>query len=75
MIEKNEMMNSVLWAFFILTRHYPIPSLGKLIHLTFRKNTTTFSSNNPSTPHRIKVSEQEVPLSQRSCKPSKLHIL
>ena len=30
--------------------------LWKLIHLTFRKNTTPFSPNNPSNPPRIKVS-------------------
>lgn len=28
----------------------------KLIHFIFRKNTTTFPSNNPATPHRIRVS-------------------
>lgn len=34
----------------------PSPYLRKLIHLTFRKNTTPFPAKNPATPPRIKVS-------------------
>lgn len=34
----------------------PSPLMGKLIHLTFRKNTTPFSPNNPADLPRIKVS-------------------
>ena len=35
------------------------PYLRKLIHLTFRKNTTPFSPNNPANPPGIKVSARE----------------
>ena len=35
------------------------PYLRKLIHLTFHKNTTPFSPNNPANPPGIKVSARE----------------
>ena len=37
----------------------PSPPIRELIHLTFLKNTTLFSPNNPANAHRIKVSARE----------------
>lgn len=44
----------------------PSPLMGKLIHLTIRKNTTPFSSNHSANPHRIKVSAREPRRFQRA---------